>query len=105
MRVLAVTGELRSMHFPDVPTFAEIGRPEIRGTGYVLVAPGGVSRDVMDKLNTAAAGTLQQPELKARFARIRLDVVGDTAEAASRRVAEESKLFADIARKIGFQPE
>ncbi|MSP98210.1 MAG: tripartite tricarboxylate transporter substrate binding protein, partial [Betaproteobacteria bacterium] len=29
MRVLAVTGEQRSMHFPDVPTFAEIGRPEI----------------------------------------------------------------------------
>lgn len=105
MRVLAVTGERRSPHFPDVPTFAEIGRPEIRGTGYVLAAPAGVNREIIEKLNNAASRALSLPELKARLAKIRLDVIGDTPDGAAKRIAEESRLFADIARKIGFQPE
>lgn len=105
LRVLATTGTQRRETFREAPTFAELGLPRVRGVNYSLNLPAGVPRAVVDKLHTAAVRALQQPELKSQMAKIRLDVVGDSPDVAAKRLADEAREFAEVARMIGLKPE
>lgn len=104
-RPIAITGEQRSATFPDVPTFKELGHPQIPGIGYALNAPVGIPKIAIEKLHAAASRALQQPDVRARFAKLKLEVVNESPEATARSIAEEAKLYADIARQVGLQPQ
>ncbi len=106
VRVLALTGNQRSTTtLRDVPTFAELGHPQIRGNSFSLNAPVGIPKTASDKLHAAASRALQQPDVKARFAKMGLDVVEQTPDEAARSLAEAAKLSAEIAKKVGIRPE
>ena len=100
VRILAVTGEKRTPPFLEVPTFAELGHPNIRGLSLSLSVRSVTPKAIFDKLHAAASRALQQPEVKTVFERNTMEVTNDTSEAAARRLAEEVKFFVDIAQKI-----
>ena len=104
-RVLAITGEQRLATFPDAPTFAELGLPQFRGNSYSLNVPAGIPKIAFDKLYLAASRALQQPEPKALFGKLGLEITNETSETAARTLADEAKFYADIAQKIGIQPQ
>lgn len=104
-RVIAVTGDQRVAQYPEAPTFTELGYPQIRSLGFVLHAPVGVPKPALDKLYAAAYQALQQPESKAQYAKLKLEVLAQSPEVAAKNLVEEARLFADIAKKIGLQPE
>lgn len=104
-RVLAVTGERRSESFRDVPTFAELGYPQIRGLYYSFNVRAGTPKAIVDRLHAAASQALAQPEVKARFVKLQMEVLNEPPDAAVRRLADEARLFAGIAKTIGFQPD
>lgn len=68
LRVLAVRGFARNPLLPDAPTMAEAGFPgtETPNHGGLLVAAGSPTPAV-EKLYSAAAAVLNQPEVKDRF--------------------------------------
>jgi tripartite-type tricarboxylate transporter receptor subunit TctC len=82
LRVLAVTGDSRAAPFMDVPTFKELGYPEIPSLAYSLNAPRGIQKATIDKLYGAAARSLQQDDVRARFAKVGMTTVGESPEAA-----------------------
>ena len=104
-RVLAVTGSKRLASFPDAPPLAEFGYPQIRGLGFSLNVRLGTPKTATDKLLAGALQTLKLATIKAQFAKLQLDIAEQSPEDAARRLADDARLFADIARKIGFQPE
>lgn len=104
-RVLAVTGEQRMPALRDVPTFAELGFPNLRGLSHSLNAPAGIPKAAFDKLHAAASRALQQPAVRAGFQKLQLEITEQSAEVANRRAAEEARYLADIARKAGIQPQ
>ena len=53
----------------------------------------------------AAGQALQQPDVKAQYAKMRLDVVGGTPEEAARILANMAKTYAEIAKNVGIQAE
>lgn len=64
-RILAVTSAARMPQLPDVPTFAELGYPDMRvETFYAVVAPAAVPVPIRDKLVTAYANAARSPEVK-----------------------------------------
>lgn len=105
LRVLAVTGEQRRSTFRDAPTFAELGHPQVPGISFSLNSPAGVPKAAFDKLYATASRALQQPETRAQFAKIQLEIIERTPEAAAKKLAAIGKQFSDIANKIGFRPE
>jgi tripartite-type tricarboxylate transporter receptor subunit TctC len=105
IRLLAVTGDTRVATHPDVPTFAEIGYPGMPGFGHALNVRAGTPKAAMDKLYAAAMHALQQPEVRAQFAKIRMEVIPQTAEVAARKLADEARLFREAAARIGLQPQ
>lgn len=104
-RVLAVTGEKRRPPFLDVPTFAELGHTQIPGLYVSLNTAVGVPRAALDKLYDATSRALQIPDIRGRFAKLSLQVVEEPRENVGKRVPEEARLYAEIAKKAGMQPQ
>jgi tripartite-type tricarboxylate transporter receptor subunit TctC len=70
---LATTGSVRSPVYPDLPTVAEAGLPGYDVDLWLgLYGTGGTPPAVLAKLNAAIAKALQDPELKASFAKFGL---------------------------------
>ena len=65
---IAVSSRARVAEFPDVPTLAESGYPDlVARTWFALSGPAGVPPDIVDKLNRAVAQVLDMPDVKARL--------------------------------------
>ncbi|MDB5413596.1 MAG: tripartite tricarboxylate transporter family receptor [Rubritepida sp.] len=63
-RILAVTSRERMPQLPDVPTFAELGNPEINlETFYAAAAPSGVPAPIIARLAAAYAEAARSPEI------------------------------------------
>lgn len=68
-RMLAVSGEKRAAVLPDVPTFKELGYPEIvADVAFYLMAPKGTQQPIVEKLYRAADKALQSAKVRESFA-------------------------------------
>lgn len=106
VRALAITGEQRHPALRDVPTFAEVGFPQIAGINFSLFAPAGTPKAVIDRLNAAAAQSLQQPGMRATVEKMGLEIAKDTSpDAARKTLAALARLFSDVARVTGVKPQ
>ncbi len=69
LRALAVGGDQRAEALPDVPTTAEAGFPQYRSESWFgLIAPRGVSRQIVSRLNTDAVAVLKEEATYKKFA-------------------------------------
>jgi tripartite-type tricarboxylate transporter receptor subunit TctC len=67
-RMLAVTGEKRTAVLPEVPTFKELGYPDIVAeVAFYLLAPKGTPQPIIDKLYRAADKGMQNPKTLDSF--------------------------------------
>jgi tripartite-type tricarboxylate transporter receptor subunit TctC len=65
IRALAITGDVRSPNFPDLPTFAEVGLPAFEMVGtWGLIAPAGVPPERVTVLGNALAAALKDPAVR-----------------------------------------
>jgi tripartite-type tricarboxylate transporter receptor subunit TctC len=103
LRALAVTGNERVPAFADAPTFAELGVGQIPGLIYSLNVPAGIPKNAFERIQGAASQALQQPDVKARFAKLHLEVVNTGPEPAARLLADQARLFADVVTKTGIK--
>ncbi|HEX3139018.1 MAG TPA: tripartite tricarboxylate transporter substrate binding protein [Rhizobacter sp.] len=81
LRAVAVTGEKRSAALPGVPTLAESG---VKGVDVYswqgVAAPKGLPAEVKTKLHAALVAALNDPQVKADFAKIGIEVLANTPE-------------------------
>jgi tripartite-type tricarboxylate transporter receptor subunit TctC len=67
-RMLAVSGEKRAAVFPDIPTFKELGYPDIvADVAFYLMAAKGTPQPIVDKLYRAADKALQSEKVRESF--------------------------------------
>jgi tripartite-type tricarboxylate transporter receptor subunit TctC len=70
LRPLAVTSAHRNPDLPDVPTFAEVGLPDLTvGFWTGMFAPAGTPAALVDKINTAVNDSLKSSEMRSGMAR------------------------------------
>jgi tripartite-type tricarboxylate transporter receptor subunit TctC len=106
VRALAVTGDHRSPAFPDLPTVAEAGVPGYSAATWAgVIAPAGVPRPVVDKLNAAINRAIASASFKARFASIGDEPAGGTPEEFAATIASDSKKWGDVIKRAGIKFE
>ncbi|TAJ85747.1 MAG: tripartite tricarboxylate transporter substrate binding protein [Reyranella sp.] len=67
-RLLAVTGEKRATALPDIPTFKELGYPDIvADVSFYMMAPKGTPQPIVDKLYRAADKAMENPKVRESF--------------------------------------
>jgi tripartite-type tricarboxylate transporter receptor subunit TctC len=102
VRALGVSGVRRSPAFPDLPTIAEAGVPGYdAGTWSGVIAPAGVPRPIIDRLNAAVNRAVSTPAFKERFGAIGDEPAGGTAEEFAATIARDSAKWADVVRRSG----
>jgi tripartite-type tricarboxylate transporter receptor subunit TctC len=69
LRALATTAAKRLPEHPDVPTFAELGYPQLTArTWFSVSGPAGMPQPIVDRINAEVRRGLQTPELKKQLA-------------------------------------
>ena len=106
VRALAVTGARRSPLFPDLPTVAEAGLPGYESVlHYGIVAPAGVPRPIVERLDAALRIALDAPDVRQRLAQDGAEVLASTPEAYAAGIAAEETKWSEIVRKAGVKAE
>src|SRR5215813_6741428 len=104
VRALAVTGRARSPLFAELPTIAEAGLPGYESElHYGIVAPAGVPRPIVDKLNAALRGALAEADVAQRFAALGAEVLSSTPDAYAADIAAEETKWSPIVRRAGVK--
>jgi tripartite-type tricarboxylate transporter receptor subunit TctC len=102
VRALAVTGARRSASLPDVPTMIEAGVPGYEVTAWTgVIAPAGLPRPILDRLNHAVNATIQDPTVKARLAQLGSEGGGGTPEDYGEIIRKDSAKWAEVIRRSG----
>ena len=102
LRALGVAIPRRSSFLPDVPTIAEQGYPGFESVGWIgLAAPAGTPPAILDKLNAEIKKMLQDPAVKARFAQLAFEPVGDSRQEFTSFVRNEIAKWTKVAKESG----
>jgi tripartite-type tricarboxylate transporter receptor subunit TctC len=106
MRALAVLDAKRLTSMPAVPTSAEAGMPQLLIVNwYVLAAPAGTPRAIIDRLNAESAKVMQAPETRTYFAGLGGDPVSATPEQTAAFLRAEHERWARLIREAGIKAE
>ncbi len=100
LRFLAVSGDKRTAAFSGVPTFAELGHPNVRGIAWSLNVRAGTPETVTRKLHSVASQVLKRPDMAPIFERLGLTTVPDSPEAAAERLAAEARFYSTLAPSL-----
>src|SRR5690349_5083238 len=103
MRALAVTSAERNPAMPELPTVAEAGVPGYEfETWYVIAAPKGTPRAIVDTVNSQIRKVLSAPD-QAKFWEGRgLTVIASTPEEAAAHLESEQKKWQRVIRERGI---
>ena len=106
VRVLAVTTKQPLSSLPGVPPIAE-SIPGFDLTSWNgIFGPAGVSRDVVDKLNTELQAVLADKDVQAQLKQIGFEVwPSKTSEEFSRYVSDQLVHWASMIRQAGIRAE
>jgi len=102
VRALAVTGTRRSLSLPEVPTLDEAGVPGYEVNAWSgVIAPAGLPRPILERLNRAVNAAIVAPGTKERFAQLGSEGGGGTPEEFAALIRRDSAKWADVVRRSG----
>jgi tripartite-type tricarboxylate transporter receptor subunit TctC len=102
IRILASSGPARSPFTPEVPTFREQGY-DIEGTSwYGAFAPAGTPAATIDRLSSAMAAAVREPEVGERLHAFGLVPTGTSAAALAAIQKADSDRWAVAVKLSGF---
>jgi tripartite-type tricarboxylate transporter receptor subunit TctC len=102
LRALAISSATRSAQLPDVPTFIELGYPEIQEYTWVgFFAPAGTPREIVQKVNDAINRALQMPDVREKLEALTLEPVGGTPQQFSDYVRSEVVKWGLVVKETG----
>jgi tripartite-type tricarboxylate transporter receptor subunit TctC len=105
LRLLAQTGPSRHPLFPDLPTTAEYGLPDVRmETWFGLIAPPKTPDAIVAKLDRAIAEVMKQPSFNEKLANIGCAPAYRSHDAFAAFIAGELKNWGQIIPALGIPP-
>lgn len=100
-RPLAVTSRQRVPDYPDIPTFAELGFPDVVAeVWFALSGPRGIPDDIVRKINAAVVKGLQEPDARQRLLRDAIDPRPYDPAAFAAFYRAENEKWGQLAKEI-----
>jgi tripartite-type tricarboxylate transporter receptor subunit TctC len=106
LRLLAVTSAKRLAAFPDTPTMAESGYPQLTsGSWQGIFVPTGTPKEVVDKLYGVVIETMKNAEVQQRLSNGGVEVVTSAPGEFAKFVAKETERWGQAVREAGATAE
>lgn len=109
VKAVAATSSNRLPTLPNVPTFKELGYPDLEVYGwYMALVPTGTPDAVVRRMSAAIRKAITDPAVAKKMAEVSVDVPPEssgTPEGAQRFLASEFKRWTEVARQAGIKPE
>ena len=100
LRALAIGSLARDRHYPNVPTMAESGYPDIEAVTWVgLFAPAGTPREIVDRLNSVINRIIRDPDIASQLDQQGIVPAGGPPAALGSLVSAEIKRWTAVARE------
>jgi tripartite-type tricarboxylate transporter receptor subunit TctC len=104
-RILATTGAMRSLAFPDVPTFREAGY-DIEGSGwYGLFAPAATPGAIVARLSTAAIDAMRAATVRSRLESLGVEPTGLGPRELAAIMKHDYDRWGPVIKASGFKAE
>ena len=106
LRALATTGGTRSAQLPDVPTFTELGMPEVEmyiWTG--MAGPAGLPREIVQRLNAELGKILRSPDIASRREFADSEIIASKPEEFAAFLAAERVRWVSLVKQTGISVE
>lgn len=101
---VALAAAQRSTALPDMPTFAELGVPNLDFSVWVgFLAPAGTPKAIVDKLNREIVAIVREPAMTARLLEIGFEVVASTPEEFGQTLKADQERYGVVVRKAGVK--
>jgi tripartite-type tricarboxylate transporter receptor subunit TctC len=106
LRALATTSPHRSSLLPDVPTFKELGYPELEAVEWFgVLVPARTSSDVVGKLNASIRNALKTNEVASGLSKLSFEPAGCSPAEFDRLIKSDFARWGKVAQTSGFKPE
>ncbi len=106
LKALAVTTPRRFAPFPEIPTVAESGGPDISVEAwYGLLAPSGTPAGAIERLHATFAAALRRPEVASRIAALGFEPLGSTPAEFTSFMAAEAPKWREVIAGAGIRIE
>jgi len=100
IRMLAVMGPQRVAQFPDAPTLAQAGVPNVVSEAWFgVAAPAGTPAAVIAKMNAEINSLMALTEVKEAMAKAGVDPIGGKPERLDALVQSEIKMWNQVVKK------
>ena len=106
VRALAVTASKRDPAWPEVPTLAEAGGPDVEirlFTGFH--APAGTPRAIVDRLQQEVARVVKIPEIRERLDQMAIVPSGNTSEEFRAIIARDIDKWTAVAKAANIKAD
>ena len=106
LKGLVVASAERSPMCPSVPTVVELGMPDlVSAVFYGLVAPAGIPRPVLDRLNALCLESIKDETVKKKFAELGFFTTGSTPEAYLEKLKFETARWTKVVKDNNIKVE
>ena len=91
---------------PEIPTIAEQGYPTFEtDSWYGIVAPSGMTKNAVDRMNQAINKALQEPAVKKNFSDRGIEIIGGSPAKFQEHIQSEILKYQRIVKSTNMQPD
>jgi tripartite-type tricarboxylate transporter receptor subunit TctC len=102
LRLIAVTSARRLAAFPDVPTMAESGYPQLTsGSWQGIFVPTGTPKEAVDKLYSVVIETMKNSDVQQRLSNGGVEVVTSAPGEFAKFVEKETERWGQAVKEAG----
>ncbi len=106
VRVLATLTAARTADLPEVPTFREIGYPQMQSTGAVAIfGPAHMAPALVERIGKAVQDALADPGVKARIRKMGMEAKSSTPQELDAFDRAEFERWDRVVKASGYVPE
>ena len=106
LRALAVLSEKRSPALPDVPTYGELGFPQMGGGGWFgVVAPAGTPPEVVARLNAAFHKAMKNPEFVKKIDELGATLIPTTPAEFGKQIQQAMERYERVSKMANIKAE
>jgi tripartite-type tricarboxylate transporter receptor subunit TctC len=106
IKALAITSLKRVAIAPDIPTVEESGmKPLEFASWYGLWGPKDMPADLVQKIQTAAAKVINEPDVKEKLAKLGFEPIGSSSDEFARYIRQEMTRYQAIIKDADIKAQ